>query len=296
VHALVLALVCWAASGTYEALLPVPVLHTSRLYAVRYLILTDPEPMAGVLPASESSAPQRPQARATTPAASTIASGKTAVGNGPPSRPEPAPRNWSNSTALDADRSSTQSLAPLSSAAPANDVQELQPGEVAGIGQVTSAGPNTNAEAGILNRLGFRPPTPEEVGASKRGDDRVAELVTGTSSACPALESPAAWPRPTLVVSVSFMVDSSGVVDRRSIRVVESPGHPQSDRRYHAHVFVVAATMSPGAGSMTADRYDSLVTSELRSHAADLTFRPALEDGQPVQSSVLISCQMLQPG
>jgi hypothetical protein len=30
---------------------------------------------------------------------------------------------------------------------------------------------------------------------------------------------------------------------------------------------------------MTPDRYDSLVTSELTNHAADLTFRPALEDG-----------------
>jgi len=37
------------------------------------------------------------------------------------------------------------------------------------------------------------------------------------------------------------------------------------------------------------------VTHEMTSHAVDLTFRPALEDGQPVRSSVLISCQMLQP-
>lgn len=95
---------------------------------------------------------------------------------------------------------------------------------------------------------------------------------------------------------MAFVVDTNGVVDRSSLRVIESPGHPQTDRRYHAHVYVVAATMQPDASPMDPAGYDSLVSLEMTRHAADLTFLPALEGGQPVRSSVLISCQMLQPG
>ena len=272
---LVLGLAAWSSSGTYEALLPVSTLHTSRSYAIHYVVLTKPDPITGTPARARRSTSDREAAGRTTPRASPAAEPTTSAGPaGPTGNPEPAPQP------------------PAASGA-----QELLPGEVAGIGQVESApGTASQAATGLLDKLGFRPPTPEELGSAKRGDDRVAELVTGTSSACPEFEPPAGWPRPTLAVSVAFVVDTNGVVDRGSLRVVESPAHPQSDRRYHAHVYVVAATMRADAGSIDPVRYDSLVTREMTSHAADLTFRPALEDGQPVRSSVLISCQILQPG
>jgi hypothetical protein len=94
---------------------------------------------------------------------------------------------------------------------------------------------------------------------------------------------------------VAFVVDTNGVVDRGSLRVIESPSHPKTDRRYRAHVYVVAATMQGHADPIDPARYDSLVTHTVATHAADLTFRPALEGGQPIRSSVLISCQMLRP-
>ena len=294
-HALVIGLAGWAASGTYDALFPVATLHTSRFYAVHYLMLPDPEAPTEAYPASPSTASSRPSApRNKAPPA--LLKRAAAPRSSPAADPEAHPQSGPSFTASVPAPPSNQSLASPRSAPQASDAQELRPGEVAGIGRVVSGGTGAGTDAGILDQLGFRPPTPEEVGASKRGEDRVAELVTGTSSACPILEPPAAWPHPTLVVSVSFVVDTSGVVDRGSIRVVASPAHPSTDRRYHPHVYVVAATMQPHARPMAPARYDSLVTSELRSHAAGLTFRPALEDGQPVRSSVLISCQILQPG
>jgi len=292
-HALVIGLGSWAVSGTYDARFPVATLHISR-FSVQYLMLTDREPPTRAYPASHSSGSSRPSAARSKPPAAP----KRAVAprRSPAASPEGNPQSGPSFTASVATPPSDQGLASPRSAPQAIDAQELRPGEVAGIGRVVSGGTGAGADAGILDKLGFRPPTPEEIGAPKRGEDRVAELVTGTSSACPALEAPAAWPHPTLVVSVSFVVDTSGVVDHASIRVVASPGHPSTDRRYHAHVYVVAATMHAHARPMPPARYDSLVTSELRSHAASLTFRPALQDGQPVRSSVLISCQILQRG
>ena len=37
--------------------------------------------------------------------------------------------------------------------------------------------------------------------------------------------------------------------------------------------------------------YDSVVTRDVRQHIAALQFRPALRDGRPIRSSVLVSCQ-----
>lgn len=220
----------------------------------------------------------------------------TAPTGGPAAEPERTAQQGAPIPTPSETRSSFQSAAPRGPAPEPNDVQELRPGEVAGIGQVGAGGRNAMEGAGILDRLGFRPTTRQEVGASNPGEDQVAELVTGTSSACPALDAPARWSRRSLVVSVSLVVDSTGAVDQKSIRVVESPDHPQSDRRYHSHIFVVAAALKGDPGATTPDRYDSLMRSELSSHAAGLIFRPAMEDGQPVRSSVLISCQLLQPG
>ena len=312
-HIAVFGAAAWSSSGTYEALLPVSSLHTNRSYAVQYIVLTKSDPITGALPDTRQSTPERAAARAAAePAAQASTPVEPSLLEWTAQSTTPAPRaaNVSLPGGLTAGRMSAAPKATTSAALAAREpptggpnppvqsaaAQELRPGQVAGIGQVESTpGSESHDATGILDKLGFRPPTPEELGSSKRGDDRVAELVTGTSSACPELTPPSAWPRPTLAVSVAFVVDTNGVVDPGSMRVVESPGHPQSDRRYHAHVYVVAATMRPDAAPIDPVRYDSLVTHEMTSHAVDLTFRPALEDGQPVRSSVLISCQMLQP-
>lgn len=186
---------------------------------------------------------------------------------------------------------------PSDQPAPASaEVQELPAGQVAGVGRiVATAGADAPAGRGILGTLGLRAPRPDELGRPGRGLDRVAELPTGASSACPELRPPAEWAGREFAVSVSFVVDTNGTVDRETLRVVESPGVPQSDRQYHARVYMVAASVRRDAGQVDAAAYGSEVAGEVASHAAGLVFRPALKDGQAVRSSVLISCQTLQP-
>jgi hypothetical protein len=97
-----------------------------------------------------------------------------------------------------------------------------------------------------------------------------------------------------LAVSVAFEVDTNGLVDRNSLRVVEAPGLPQTGGEYHARIYVVAATVRPRSGRDAAP-FGSEVSSEVARHAAGLVFRPALKEGEAIRSSVLISCQAFQP-
>jgi hypothetical protein len=90
---------------------------------------------------------------------------------------------------------------------------------------------------------------------------------------------------------MAFVVDTNGMVDRTTLRVIESPSRPQSDHRFRAHIYVVGAKVQPQPGSVDPAAYDSVVTREVASHVADLMFRPALRAGQTVRSTVLISCQ-----
>jgi hypothetical protein len=168
-----------------------------------------------------------------------------------------------------------------------------------------SADPNAPGGPNLLARLGFRVP-----GAGDRasgldprpgladgdsaspGGTRVAELLTPDGTACPSLRRPPAWGQRDLTVSVAFVVDQRGFVDRRSLRVVQSPERPQTDYHYYPHIYAVSSTgRVDGKLRDVAAAYDSVVTDDVVSHVADLLFRPALRDGQPISSTVLVSCQ-----
>jgi hypothetical protein len=149
-----------------------------------------------------------------------------------------------------------------------------------------------------MGELGFRVPGPGEIGRRKGGIDRVAgginrvaELVPGAGAACPELPVPVAWAHRELAVAMVFVVDTNGMVDRGTIRVIESPSRPQTEHRFRPHILVVSAKVRPKSGPVDPDVYDSLVTREVASHVADLVFRPALKEGRTVRSTVLISCQ-----
>jgi hypothetical protein len=94
-----------------------------------------------------------------------------------------------------------------------------------------------------------------------------------------------------LAVAVAFVVDTNGMVDRATLRVVESPGHPPTEQRFHSHIYVVAATVRPDRSRIDPAGYDSVATHEVARYVADLAFHPALKEGRKVRSSVLISCQ-----
>jgi hypothetical protein len=174
-------------------------------------------------------------------------------------------------------------------------VHELAPGQVAGIGQVISTrASDVWPERGLTGKLGFRVPESDEIGSPKAGIDRVAELVSGAGAACPVIPVPAAWTHRELAVSMAFVVDTNGMVDRGTLRVIESPNQPQTDHRFRAHIYVVGTKVRPQPGLVDPAAYDSVVTREVASHVADLMFRPALNEGRTVRSTVLISCQTSQ--
>jgi hypothetical protein len=150
-------------------------------------------------------------------------------------------------------------------------VSELSPGAVAGVGQVSAA-----------------PSLPEG------GLDQVAELKEGAGSACPEFRPPQALAHRGLAVTIAFVVDAYGVVDRTTLRVIESPGRPQTEHKFQSHIYVVGARVRPDRGHIDPAAYDSVVSDEVASHVADLAFRPALREGRTVRSTVLISCQTSQ--
>jgi hypothetical protein len=145
-----------------------------------------------------------------------------------------------------------------------------------------------------MEKLGFRVPETGEIGRPKGGIDRVAELVPGAGAACPVIPVPAAWTHRGLAVSMAFVVDTNGMVDRTTLQVIESPSRPLTEHRFQSHIYVVGTKVQPKAGPVNAAAYDSVVTREVASHVADLMFRPALKEGRTVRSTVLISCQTSQ--
>jgi hypothetical protein len=167
-------------------------------------------------------------------------------------------------------------------------IEELAPGAIAGIGQVMAT-PHSNS-AGSRGLAGMLGPTPS-VRPARLGQNRVAELVGGASSACPELRLPATWTRQQFAVAVAFVVDTNGAVDRATLRVIESPGRPRTEHRFHSHIYVVGATVRSDRGRMNPAAYDSVLTTEVASDIAGLAFRPALREGRAVRSTVLVSCQ-----
>jgi hypothetical protein len=180
---------------------------------------------------------------------------------------------------------------------PSVESHELPPGRVAGVGQVIAT-PETASPGGrgLLDRLGFRIPEPGEIGRPMRGITRIAELIPGQGPACPEFSLPAAWGDRELAVSLAFVVDTNGKVDRSTLRVIESPGRPQTEHQFRSHIYVVATKARPERGPLDPAAYDSLVTGEVARHVAELLFRPALSDGRTVRATVLIACRTSPAG
>ena len=286
-HAIGFVLIGWSTRSWPQGSGLVQSLHTSRVYALHYFVLTSPETSFDPAPTRVSVDPVPPAVRPSPsatprqePAPSADLTARVALSGGPVGPPI-------------VEIKSPPTTSPL-------EVHELAPGGVAGVGQViATAASDTSTDHGILGKLGFRVPGPDEVGVRGpdeiglvgRGLDRVAELISGTGSACPELRPPAAWTHKQLVVAVAFVVDTVGAVDRETLRVVDSPGRPQTEERFQSHVYVVGATVRPDPSRTDPAGYDSIVTHEVASHVAALVFRPALKQGKAVRSTVLISCQ-----
>jgi len=186
-----------------------------------------------------------------------------------------------------------ESTPPSAPRRPAFEAEALAPGATVATGQIIApADSGPTGGRGVAAMLGFQAPT---IGVEPAGDgvDRVPELVGGASSACPEPRPPGPGTSRQSAVTVAFVVDTNGAVDRATLEVIESPGQPRTDHRFHARVYVVGASvqMDPGRTPPAAD--DSVLTEEVASHVAGLVFRPALREGRAIRSDVLVSCQTL---
>jgi hypothetical protein len=261
-HGLLFALAGWASGGGYQRPSPIASERVTRAFTIYYLDLTPkptktdphPRPRPARRPAPEPAAPA-PATPQTMPIVAEV-------------EPRDEPR------------------------ASAIQVEELAPGTIEGIGSVIAApGSDGPAGRGLSGELGLRAPSPGEAAPGPRGPSRVAELVSAVGSACPQLRRPADWANREVAVSVAFVVDTNGRVDPETLRVIESPIRPQTDNRFHAHIYIVGATAREDRGRLDPATYDSLITHEVASHVAHLMFRPALSEGQAIRSTVLVSCQ-----
>ncbi len=204
-----------------------------------------------------------------------------------PARPEPAPpREPARARSIVRAREATSRRGvPGTTAHPVRrlepppfslSTQELTPGEVEGIRELVA-----------------RPrPAPAPV---TRGLDRGATLVTGAGSACPALPSSRASGR-SFAVSVALVVDSTGRVDPAALRVIESPAQAPSRRSYFPRIYVVGARLKQPSARIDPRVYDAVVTGTVTSHIVGLTFHPAMKNGRPVSSTVLIACHHSSEG
>jgi hypothetical protein len=156
---------------------------------------------------------------------------------------------------------------------PSAQVEELLPGST--VTALGMAGPPPEAEA--------PPPVAREV-------DRAAALVAPTGSACPQLPLPPVGAKGQLAVAVALVVEADGRVDPAGLRVVESPSHPASERRFYPRIYVVGGRLGRAAHRIDPAAYDSAITRAVTRHMTALAFRPALRGGRPVRSTVLIAC------
>jgi len=274
-HAVVIGIAAWATWRPDYPQFRVPEADVTRQYAVQYLVLppttprrtTDPEhrPMSRRGPVPSIVVPER-----FTPNAS----------------------------------ESPLAAGPAKPAQPVTLAMELPEGSVAGVGPGADE-VEAPAGPGILARLGFRVPAAGGRTAgldprpgmaagdsAGRGGTKVAELLTADGTACPELRRPPERKDPGLTVAVAFVVDARGIVDPRSLRVVESPERARIDHHFYSHIYAVTSTAHPdGKLRDLAASYDSVITDEVMSHVANLLFHPAMRDGQAISSTVLVSCQ-----
>jgi hypothetical protein len=264
-HVLGFALAGWATHGKFRALIAAPGEQVTRAYAVYHLALTRP-------PTRPERRPERrPEPRRPTPPGPVAPVSVRASAT-----PSPGSVNLVESASESLPRGS------------AVRIEELAPGAIAGIGPIMAT---PHSDSAGTRGLAGRPGPASSVRPARLGQNRVAELVGGASSACPELRLPATWSRRQFAVAVAFVVDTSGAVDRATVRVIESPGRPRTEHRFHSHIYVIGATVRTHRGRMNPAAYDSVLTTEVASDIAGLAFRPALREGRAVRSTVLVSCQ-----
>jgi len=272
-HALGFALVGWATHTSFRTPMSTAPQQAARAYAVRYLVLNRPPTRLG--PRPERRRPGLPAPVAPVMALATLASVVNVVNAASPIAPERAP----------------ESAPPSAPRRPAFEAEALAPGATVATGQIIApADSGPTGGRGVAAMLGFQAPT---IGVEPAGDgvDRVPELVGGASSACPEPRPPGPGTSRQSAVTVAFVVDTNGAVDRPTLEVLESPGQPRTDHRFHARVYVVGASMRVDAGRILPAANDSVLTEEVASHVAGLAFRPALREGQAIRSTVLVSCR-----
>jgi hypothetical protein len=83
-----------------------------------------------------------------------------------------------------------------------------------------------------------------------------------------------------------------GAVDPTTLRVVQSPRGVRIRGEFFSHIYAVSgiARTDPSL-SYSEAVWDSAATEDLRRHVTRLMFRPALRDGRPERSTVMVSCQ-----
>jgi hypothetical protein len=265
VHALSFALVGWATHGKFGTAISVSPQQVSRAYAVHYLVL--------------NSLPVRPVARSER---------RPPMRSAPVTPVRPSATLLSDESAVESASLSTPQAAPRP---PTLETEALAPGATAGIGEIvpTSHSDSTGGR-GLAGLLGFRGST-AAVEPAGHGLDRLPELVGGTGSACPEPRPSPAGSRRQSAVAVAFVVDTNGRVDPATLEVIESPGQPRTDHRFHARVYVVGASLRVNPGRTLPATSDSVLTEEVASHVAGLVFRPALRADRVIRSTVLVSCQ-----
>jgi hypothetical protein len=182
-------------------------------------------------------------------------------------------------------------------------MEEIGPGEVASIAGAGSTpidyarvDQRDQIKVGEIDVGEIDPEGPDGRASIEYGDRpgtiQVAELVGPAATACPALRRADSEQHRQVTVSVGFDVDVHGAVDPASLHVVQSPAKPQTEHRRYAHMYAVAIGAKVDPALPDAEPvYDSVVTRDVRQHIAALHFRPALRDGRPIRSSVLVSCQ-----
>jgi hypothetical protein len=274
VHGLLLGFAGWGVQGRYQRPAPMAAEHVTRAAEVRYLLIVPQPTQLGPEPQRRPVRPEQP-ASLSEPSLQQRTSPKSASLERP--RPEP----FVGVPVV------TEPATP-----PAVEVQELSPVVITGTGSSGPApGPLGSSGSRLAPSVGLRVEGSRAAAPSRRGPDRVVELVSGVGSACPELLRSAGRSQRAVAVSVAFVVDTNGRVDRQTLRVIGSPNRPQTDNQFHSRIYIVGATTRDGRELVDPITYDSLVTGDVASHVSHLAFRPALRAGRAIRSTVLVSCQ-----
>jgi hypothetical protein len=133
--------------------------------------------------------------------------------------------------------------------------------------------------------------------AEARGITTVAELRSRQRDACPVLRRPPgfAFPQEGLEVAVAFVVDTLGMVDPTTLRVVSRPGEPDLVTGLVPHIYAVGVKLRKDPTLRDAGpAYGAILADDLVRHVATLQFRPASRDGHPSRSGVLVACRAVQ--